>query len=49
MNQENLQEAKYLTKEAIAKMGHAGQDKLLEHKRNYEIMAKELYEELESL
>lgn len=38
-----------MSEEAIAKMGHAGQDKLLEHKRNYEIMAKELYEELESL
>ncbi|MFT7004302.1 MAG: hypothetical protein ACJAWW_001660 [Sulfurimonas sp.] len=33
----------------IAKMGQAGQDKLLSHKRNYKIMAKELYEELESL
>lgn len=38
-----------MSEEEIAKMGHAGQDKLLAHKRNYEIMAKELYEELESL
>ncbi|WP_324170661.1 glycosyltransferase [Sulfurimonas sp.] len=33
----------------IADMGHSGQAKLLKHKRNYEIMAKELFEELESL
>ncbi|WP_373000563.1 glycosyltransferase [Sulfurimonas sp.] len=38
-----------MSEEEIAKMGHAGQEKLLAHKRNYEIMAKELYEELESL
>ena len=30
-------------------MGHAGQNKLLSHKRNYEIMDKELYDVLESL
>ncbi|PHQ65364.1 MAG: glycosyltransferase [Sulfurimonas sp.] len=38
-----------MSQEEIAKMGHAGQEKLLAHKRNYEIMAKELSEELESL
>lgn len=38
-----------MSQEDIAKMGHAGQEKLLAHKRNYKIMAKELYEELESL
>lgn len=38
-----------MTQEDIAKMGHAGQAKLLSHKRNYEIMAKELHYELESL
>jgi hypothetical protein len=38
-----------MTPEEIAKMGQAGQDKLLSHKRNYKIMAKELYKELESL
>lgn len=38
-----------MTEEDITKMGHAGQDKLLAHKRNYELMAKELYAELESL
>lgn len=38
-----------MSEEDIAKMGHAGQNKLLAHKRNYEIMAKELYKELESL
>lgn len=38
-----------MTQEDIAKMGHAGQEKLLHHKRNYHIMAKELYEKLESL
>lgn len=38
-----------MSEDEIAKMGHAGQEKLLAHKRNYEIMAKELHEELESL
>ncbi|MCK9490806.1 MAG: glycosyltransferase [Sulfurimonas sp.] len=38
-----------MSQEDIAKMGHAGQEKLLHHKRNYKIMAKELYEKLESL
>jgi hypothetical protein len=38
-----------MSQDDIAKMGHAGQEKLLAHKRNYEIMAKELYERLESL
>ena len=38
-----------MTQEEIATMGHAGQNKLLSHQRNYEIMAKELYAELESL
>ncbi|WP_373036056.1 glycosyltransferase [Sulfurimonas sp.] len=38
-----------MSQDEIAKMGHAGQDKLLAHKRNYKIMAKELYEELKSL
>ncbi|EDZ61649.1 glycosyltransferase [Sulfurimonas gotlandica GD1] len=38
-----------MSQEEIAKMGHSGQEKLLAHKRNYKIMAKELYEELESL
>lgn len=38
-----------MSQEEIAKMGHAGQNKLLSHQRNYEIMAKDLYDELESL
>jgi len=38
-----------MSQEEIAKMGHAGQEKLLAHKRNYKIMAKELFKELESL
>jgi len=38
-----------MSQENISKMGHAGQEKLLHHKRNYKIMAKELYEKLESL
>jgi len=38
-----------MSEDEIAKMGHSGQEKLLAHKRNYKIMAKELYEELESL
>ena len=44
-----LEEIISMTQEDIAKMGHNGQDKLLSHKRNYKIMAKELYAELESL
>ncbi len=44
-----LEEIIAMSQDAIAKMGHAGQAKLLKHKRNYEIMAKELYEQLESL
>ena len=44
-----LEEIIEMSEEDIAKMGHAGQSKLLSHKRNYEIMAKELYTELESL
>ena len=38
-----------MTEDELAKIGHAGQDRLLQHKRNYKIMAKELYEVLESL
>jgi len=38
-----------INEDEIVKMGHAGQEKLLHHKRNYKIMAKELYEKLESL
>ncbi|MBL0708769.1 MAG: glycosyltransferase [Sulfurimonas sp.] len=38
-----------MSEEEIAEMGHSGQAKLLKHKRNYEIMAKELFEALESL
>nr|WP_321268282.1 glycosyltransferase [uncultured Sulfurimonas sp.] len=38
-----------MSQDEISKMGQAGQEKLLLHKRNYKIMAKELYEELESL
>jgi len=44
-----LEEIIEMSQEDIAKMGHAGQNKMLSHKRNYEIMAKELFEELESL
>ncbi len=44
-----LEEIIAMSQDDIAKMGHAGQAKLLKHKRNYEIMAKELYERLESL
>ena len=46
---EKLEEIIEMSQEDIAKMGHAGQEKLLSHKRNYEIMAKELYQELETL
>ncbi len=38
-----------MSDEEIAKMGTAGQNKLLSHKRNYKIMAQKLYEELEKL
>ncbi len=38
-----------MSQDEIASMGQRGQKKLLSHKRNYEIMAKKLYEELESL
>jgi glycosyltransferase involved in cell wall biosynthesis len=44
-----LEEIIAMSQEDIAKMGHNGQDKLLSHKRNYKIMAKKLYAELESL
>ena len=44
-----LEEIIAMSQDDIAKMGHAGQVKLLQHKRNYEIMAKELYERLKSL
>ncbi len=46
---EKLEEIIDMSQEDIAKMGHAGQNKLLSHKRNYKIMAQELYKELESL
>ncbi len=46
---QKIEEIIEMSEEEIAKMGHAGQNKLLSHRRNYEIMAKELYEELESL
>jgi hypothetical protein len=38
-----------MSDEEIEKMGTAGQNKLLSHKRNYKIMAQKLYEELEKL
>ncbi len=38
-----------MSQKEIATMGEMGQKKLLSHKRNYKIMAKELYEELESI
>lgn len=41
-----LEEIIDMSEDEIAKMGHKGQDKLLSHKRNYKIMAKELYKEL---
>ncbi|WP_294963067.1 glycosyltransferase [Sulfurimonas sp.] len=44
-----LEEIIAMSQDDIVKMGHAGQEKLLSHKRNYKIMAKELKEELESL
>lgn len=44
-----LEEIIAMSQEEIAKMGHDGQNKLLSHQRNYEIMAKDLYAELESL
>ncbi|MDF1874467.1 glycosyltransferase [Sulfurimonas sp. SAG-AH-194-I05] len=38
-----------MSQEEIANMGHAGQDKLLHHKRNYKLMAQKLFAQLESL
>ncbi len=46
---QKLQEIIEMSQEEIATMGHAGQQKLLKHKRNYEIMAKELFEKLQLL
>ncbi len=44
-----LEEIIEMSQKEIATMGEMGQKKLLSHKRNYKIMAKELYEELESI
>lgn len=46
---EKIERVIAMSQEQIAAMGHAGQNKLLHHKRNYEIMAKELHDVLESL
>jgi len=44
---EKLENIIKMSQKEIATMGEMGQDKLLSHKRNYKIMAKELYDELE--